>query len=87
VVAVGNLGLVWLDMPEFDSMDTLKYAFKVYFNADWDVAMVGADKPFGYHAAYDAYFAVWNFRPVNDMTVDQLLAAKDIKQPLNVVAG
>ncbi len=68
-------------------METLRQAFNAYFAAEWDAVMVGADKPFGYHAAYDAYFAVRDLKPVTDLTVDQLLASKDVKQPINIVAG
>jgi hypothetical protein len=87
VVAVGSLEQVWLDLPDFESKQTLMSAFNAYFNADWNAVMVGAEKPFGYHASYDAYFAVRNLRPVNDLTVDQLLASTGVKKPINIVAG
>ncbi|MEW6182181.1 MAG: hypothetical protein AB1500_03255 [Bacillota bacterium] len=88
MVAVGSLGKLWLDLPEdIDSMEALQSAFSKHFNADWKDVMVGADQPFGYHAAYDAYFTVRDLRAVTGMTIDQLLEDKGVKKPLNIVAG
>ncbi|MCL6558983.1 MAG: hypothetical protein K6U74_09295 [Firmicutes bacterium] len=88
MVAVGNLEKVWLDIPEeIETIESLKSAFNQYFNADWDEVMVGAEKPFGYHASYDACFSVKDLKAVTDLTVDQLLQFKGVKRPLNIIAG
>lgn len=88
MVAVGSLKKVWLDIPEeTETIESLKSAFNQYFNADWDDVVVGAEKPFGYHASYDAYFGVKDLKAVTDLTVDQLLESKGVKRPLNIIAG
>lgn len=85
---MGNLGKVWVDIPDdIDSMEELQSYFNRFFGVSWNDVLVGAEKSFGHHASYDAYFAVKNLKAVTDMTVEQLLEQKSAIRPLNIVAG
>ena len=46
-----------------------------------------SDKSFSYNAANDAYFAVRDLRPAENLTLEQLLATKGIGQPPNIIAS
>lgn len=88
MVAVGSLDKVWLGPPEDVNMpEELQGAFEDYFGARWHQVLVGAEKPFGYHAANNAYFAVQDLHPVESLILDQLLEAKGVLQPPNLIAS
>jgi hypothetical protein len=87
VVAVGNLDKVCLAVPEDVVEEALQDAFRLYFGSEWDEVLAVSDKSFSYNAANDAYFAVRDLRPAENLTLEQLLATKGIGQPPNIIAS
>jgi hypothetical protein len=87
VVAVGNLDRVWLAVTEEFAQEELQDAFRQYFGAEWDEVLAVADKSFPYNAANNAYFAVRDLRPVENLTLEQLLEEKGMGQSPNIIAS
>jgi hypothetical protein len=58
-----------------------------YFGAEWDEVLAVADKSFPYNAANNAYFAVRDLRPVENLTLEQLLEEKGMGQSPNIIAS
>jgi hypothetical protein len=87
LVAVGNLDKVWLAVPEDVAAEDLQDAFRSYFGAEWAEVLDAADKSLAYNAANNAYFAVRDLRPVENLTLEQLLEKKGIGRPANIIAG
>ena len=87
MVAVGNLDKVWLAVPEDVAPKEMQDAFRSYFGAGWAEVLDGAEKSFAYNAANNAYFAVRDLRPVENLTVEQLLEKKGIGQPPNIIVS
>jgi len=87
VVAVGNLDKVWLEIPEDAAEAELQKAFRNYFGAEWDEILALADKSFSYNTANNAYFAVRDLRPMENLTLEQLLAEKGIAKPPNIIVS
>lgn len=87
MVAVGNLDKVWLAVPEDAVEEELQEAFRTYFGAAWGQVLAAADKSLSYNAANNAYFAVRDLRPVESLTLDQLLGKKGIDRPPNIIVS
>jgi hypothetical protein len=87
VVAVGNLDKVWLAVPEDVAEEELQDAFRLYFGAEWDEVLAVDDKSFQYNAANNAYFAVRDLRPAENLTLEQILEKKGIGQSPNIIAS
>lgn len=87
MVAVGNLDKIWLAVPEDVSPEELQEAFRSYFGAEWAEVLDAVDKSFAYNAFNNAYFAVRNVRPVENLILDQLLEKKGISQPPNIIVS
>jgi hypothetical protein len=87
VVAVGNLDKVWLAVPEDVEEKEVQDAFRSYFGAKWNEILDVAEKSFTYNAANNAYFAVRDLRPLEDLTLGQLLEKEGIGQPPNIIAS
>uniref|UniRef100_A0A7C1FDQ6 Uncharacterized protein n=1 Tax=Ammonifex degensii TaxID=42838 RepID=A0A7C1FDQ6_9THEO len=87
MVAVGNLDKVWLTVPEDVMAEELQDAFRSYFGAEWTEVLAGTEKSFAYHAANNAYFAVRGLRPVENLTLEQLLEAKGVGRPPNIIVS
>lgn len=51
----------------------MREAFRKYFDAEWDEVLDAADKSFAYNAANCAYFSVGDLRPVESLTLEELL--------------
>ena len=62
-------------------------AFRSYFGAELAEVLDAAKKSFSYHAANNAYFAVRDLRPVENLTLEQLLEEKGIGQPPNIIVS
>lgn len=87
MVAVGNLDKVWLAVPGYVSPEELQESFRSYFGAQWAEVLDSVDKSFDYNSFNNAYFAVCNVRPVENLTLDQLLEKKGIGQPPNIIVS
>lgn len=87
MVAVGNLGELWTAVPEYVAAEELKDAFRSHFGAQWDDVLDVADTSFAYNAFNNAYFAVHNLRPVEDLTLERLLDNKGIDHPPNIIVS
>jgi hypothetical protein len=87
LVAVGNLDKVWLAPLEDVAAEDLQDAFRGYFGAEWAEVLDVADKSFTYNAANNAYFAVRDLRPLENLTLEQLLEEKGIGQPPNIIVS
>jgi len=87
LVAVGSLHKVWLSVPEDVAAGELNDAFRSFFGAEWDEVLDAADKSFDYNTANNAYFAVQNLRPVEDLTLEQVPKKKGIGQPPNIIVS
>jgi len=85
VVAVGNLDKVWLAVPQDVPAEELQHAFQSYFGAEWDGVLDAAEKSFPYNVANNAYFAVRNLGPVENLTLQQLFEQEGIAQPPNII--
>lgn len=87
LVAVGNLDKVWLTVPEDVAAEELQDAFRSYFSAEWAEVLNVAETSFTYNAFNNAYFAVRDLRPVEKLTLDQLLEKKGIGRPPNIIVS
>jgi len=87
LVAVGSLHKVWLAVPEDAAADDLQDAFRRYFGAEWTEVLDATDKSFVYNAANNAYFAVHDLRPLENLTLEQLLEEQGMGQPPNVIVS
>jgi hypothetical protein len=87
LVAVGNLDRVWLAVPEDVAAEALQDAFGGWFGAEWSEVLDAAEKSFAYNAANNAYFAVRDLRPVENLTLERLLERKEIGQPPNIIVS
>ena len=87
MVAVGNLDKIWIEIPDDASESDFTKAFLSYFNEDWSEVLDTADKAFSYNAANNAYFAVRNLHPVEDLTLDQLLEKEGTGKPANIIVS
>ena len=74
-------------MPEDVAAEELKNAFRSYFGAQCAEVLDAAEKSFTYNAANNAYFAVRNLHPVEDLTLEELMEKKGIRQPPNIIAS
>jgi hypothetical protein len=74
-------------VPEDVAAEELQDAFRSYFGAEWAEVLDAAEKSFAYNAANNAYFAVRDLRPVEDLTLEQLLEKKGIGQPPNIIVS
>jgi hypothetical protein len=84
---VGNLDKVWLAVPEDVAAEKLQDAFRGYFGVEWAEVLDVTDKSFAYNAANNAYFAVRDLRPVENLTLDQLLEKEGIGKPPNIIVS
>jgi hypothetical protein len=84
---VGNLDKIWLAVPEDVAVEELQDAFRSYFGVEWAEVLDVADKSFAYNAANKAYFAVRDLRPLENLTLEQLLEEKGIGQPPNIIVS
>ena len=84
---MGNFDKVWLAVPEDVAAEELRDAFRGYFGVEWDEVLDVTDKSFAYNAANNAYFAVRDLRPVENLTLDQLLEKEGIGKPPNIIAS
>ena len=87
MVAVGNLDKVWIDVPEEAQEEELFDAFRLHFGAESAEVLAVADKSFSYNAANNAYFAVRNLRPIENLTLEQLLEQKGVDRSSNIIAS
>jgi hypothetical protein len=87
VVALGNLDKVWLAVPEDVAAEELQDAFRSYFGAKWAEVLDVAEKSFTYNAFNNAYFAVRDLRPVENLTLEQLLEKKGMGRPPNIIVS
>ena len=62
-------------------------AFRSYFGAEWAEVLDAAEKSLSYNAANNAYFAVRDLRPVETLTLEQLLEKKGIGHPANIIVS
>jgi hypothetical protein len=65
----------------------LQVAFRSYFDAQWAEVLDVAEKSFAYNAFNNAYFAVCNMHPVENLTLEQLLEKTGIGQPTNIIVS
>lgn len=86
MVAVGSLEKLWTELPDGDE-EELKRHFACFFDADWQLVMVGAEKPFDIHLYWDAYFSVRKITPVSGLTLADLARAGQELTRFNIVAG
>jgi hypothetical protein len=87
LVAVGNLDLVWLALPEDPAEGEIQVAFQNYFGVGWAEVLDTAEKSFTYNAANNAWFAVRDLRPLENLTLEQLLEKKGIGRPPNIIVS
>jgi hypothetical protein len=87
LVAVGNLDRIWLAVPEDAAEAELQNAFRTYFGAEWAEVLDVADKSFAYNVANTAYFAVRDLRPIENLTLEQLLEKKGTGKPANIIVS
>ena len=84
---MGNLDKVWLTVPEEVSAEELQAAFQNHFGAAWSEVVDAADQSFAYNAANSVYFAVRDLRPVENLTLEQLLEERDVGQAPNIIVS
>jgi hypothetical protein len=84
---VGSLDRVWLAFPEEVAAEKLQDAFRSYFGAEWAEVLDAAEKSLTYNAANNAYFAVRDLRPAENLTLEQLLEKKGIGQTPNIIVS
>ena len=84
---MGNLYKIWTLVPDDASMAELHDAFQDHFGAKWDEVLDAADTSFAYNSANNIYFAVSDLRPVNNLTLDQLLRENEIDKPPNIIVS
>jgi hypothetical protein len=78
---------VWLAVLEDVAEKEVQDAFRSYFGAEWAEVLDVVEKSFTYSASNDAYFAVRDLRPVENLTLAQLLEKKGISQPPNIIVS
>ncbi|MBN2062414.1 MAG: hypothetical protein JW882_18575 [Deltaproteobacteria bacterium] len=76
---------MWTSVPEDMKAEELQDSFGRYFDAQWAEVLDAADKSVTYNAFNNAYFAVRNLRPVENMTLEQLLEKTGVGQPPNII--
>ena len=74
-------------VPEDVAAEELQDAFRSYFDAQWAEVLDVAEKSFTYHAFNNAYFAVRDLRPVENLTLESLLKKTGIGQPPNIIVS
>jgi hypothetical protein len=84
---VGNLDKVWLAVPEDVTAEELQDAFRGYFGEEWTEVLDAADKSSTYNAANNAFFAVRDLHPLEDLTLEQLLEKKGMGRPPNIIVS
>jgi len=84
---VGNLDKVWLAAPEDVAAGELQDAFRGFFGAEWAEVLDAADKSYAYSAANNAYLAVRDLHPVDNLTLEQFLEAKAVSRPPNIIVS
>lgn len=87
MVAVGSLDKIWLSVPENVEPEELQDAFRSFFHAEWDEILDVVEKSFTYNAFNNAYFSVCDLRPVENLTLDQLLEKRGIDPPPNIIVS
>jgi hypothetical protein len=87
LVAVGSLHKVWIAVPEGVAGEELRDAFQSCFDAQWAEVLDVAEKSLTYNAFNNAYFAVRNLRPLENLTLEQLLEKTGIGQPPNIIVS
>ncbi len=87
MVAVGNLDKVWLEVPEELSEEAFQQAFRAYFSAEWTEILDTADKSFSYNASNNAYFSIRTIRPVEDLTLNELVEKAGADKPANIIVS
>jgi hypothetical protein len=87
LVAVGNLDKVWLAVLEDVAEKEAQDAFRSYFGAEWAEVLDVAEKSFTYNVFNKAYFAVRDLRPVENLTLAQLLEKKGISWPPDIIVS
>ena len=87
MVAVGNLDKVWLAVLDDVAAEELQDAFRSYFGAEYTEVLSVAEKSFAYNATNNAYFAVRDMRPVENLTLEQLLEKKGIGRQPNIIVS
>lgn len=85
MVAVGNLKKVCLAVPEDVPEEELQHAFRSYFGEEWAGVLDAAEESFSYNVANNAYFAVHHLRPVENLTLEQLLEEEGTDQPPSII--
>ena len=65
----------------------MQNAFQSYFGAEWVKVLDTAEKLFAYNDANNAYFTVGNLRPIENLTLDQLLQDEGDVQPPNIIVS
>lgn len=68
-------------------MAELHDAFQNHFGAKWNEVLDAADTSFAYNSANNAYFALTDLHPVNDLNLDQLLKENGIDKPPNIIVS
>ncbi len=53
----------------------------------WAEVLEASDKSLAYNSANSAFFAVRDLRPVDDLTLEQMLKEKGISQPPNIIVS
>jgi hypothetical protein len=87
LVAVGNLDKVWIAVPEDATAKELQNTFQDYFGAQWGEVLNAADNSFPYNSANNAYFSVRNLRPLENLTVAQILEEKGNNTTRNIIVS
>lgn len=62
-------------------------AFRDYFGAEWAEVLDAAENSLAYNAAGNVYFAVRDLRPLEDLTLEELLERTGISRPPNIIAA
>lgn len=65
----------------------LQDAFRKYFYAQWDEVLDSAEKSFAYNVFNNSYFSVRNLRPLENLTLEQLLIKRGGHQPPNIIVS
>lgn len=87
MVAVGNLNRVWLDVPLYASSEGLHKAFQNYFGAEWEKVLNAVDKSFQYNTFNDTYFSVDSLKPLENITLDQIIEGNKASQIPNIIVS
>ncbi len=65
----------------------MQQAFKHFFGAEWDEVLEAANKSPAYNGANDAYFSVQDLRPVENLTLEELLETTGPAAAPNILAS